>query len=205
MRELTAAVNRIQTVPLMLEQILGENHASVSNRHVSVEEQSQSIAPAPSVPLNANPPVDDNVDRKVSRSKSRGSRRAAAGRGPLRDGRSHCRSAAQPVRPERLTWGLYPALHRTLSVGIVQLGGRSSPASQPTASVFMGSMGTAILSVRSQVEHSNVRSSNPRVPGEIRASAILCLHTGHIGRSLIASPITLPQDHRQRTCCSLIM
>jgi hypothetical protein len=65
MRELTAAVNRIQTVPLMLEQILGENHASVSNRHVSVEEQSQSIAPAPSVPLNANPPVDDNVDRKV--------------------------------------------------------------------------------------------------------------------------------------------
>jgi hypothetical protein len=55
------------------------------------------------------------------------------------------------------------------------------------------------------VEHSNVRSSNPRVPGEIRASAILCLHTGHIGRSLIASPITLPQDHRQRTCCSLIM
>ncbi len=110
-----------------------------------------------------------------------------------------------------MTWGLYPALHRTLSVGIgheggiVQLGGRSSPASQPTASVFMGSMGTAILSVRSQVEHSNVRSSNPRVPGEIRASAILCLHTGHIGRSLIASPITLPQDHRQRTCCSLIM
>jgi hypothetical protein len=29
-----------------------------------------------------------------------------------------------------------------------------------------------------------LRSSNPRVPGEIRAEAILCLHTGHIGRSL---------------------
>jgi hypothetical protein len=69
------------------------------------------------------------------------------------------------------------------------------------ASVFIGSMVTEIFSVRSQVEHSNVRSWNPRVPGEIRATAILCLHTGHIGRSLIASPITLPQDRRQRTCC----
>jgi hypothetical protein len=47
------------------------------------------------------------------------------------------------------------------------------------------------------VEHSNVRSSNPRAPGEIRASTILCLHTGHIGRSPIASPISLPRDHRQ--------
>jgi hypothetical protein len=73
------------------------------------------------------------------------------------------------------------------------------------ASVFIGSMATETFSVRSQVEHSNVRSWNPRVPGEIRASAILCLHTGHIGRSPIASPITLPQDHRQRTCCSFIM
>jgi hypothetical protein len=41
--------------------------------------------------------------------------------------------------------------------------------------------------VRSQVEHSKVRSSNPRSPGEIRAKAIRSLHTGHIGRSLMES------------------
>lgn len=78
-----------------------------------------------------------------------------------------------------------------------QRGGRSSLASQPTASVCMGSTATLILSVRSQVEHSNVRSSKPRVPGEVRAKAILCLHVGHIGRSLIKLPITVPQDHRK--------
>lgn len=85
-----------------------------------------------------------------------------------------------------------------------QRGGRNSLASQPTASVCMGSTATEIFSMRSQVEHSNVRSSNPRVPGEIRAKAILCLHAGHIGRSLIKLPITVPQDHRQnRICCPL--
>jgi hypothetical protein len=34
-----------------------------------------------------------------------------------------------------------------------------------------------------------VRSSNPRSPGETRPKAILCLHTGHIGRSAIELPI----------------
>jgi hypothetical protein len=53
--------------------------------------------------------------------------------------------------------------------------------------------------VRSQVEHSKVRSSNPRVAGEIRASAILCLHTGHIGRSLTNSPITVPHEITGKT------
>jgi hypothetical protein len=61
------------------------------------------------------------------------------------------------------------------------------------ASVFMGSTATETFSMRSQVEHWKVRSSNPREPGEIRAKAILCLHTGHIGRSLIQLPITVPQ------------
>lgn len=42
-----------------------------------------------------------------------------------------------------------------------------------------------ILSVRPQVAHSNVRSSDPRSPGEIRANAIRCLHARHIGRSLV--------------------
>ena len=64
-----------------------------------------------------------------------------------------------------------------------QRGRRSSLASQPTASLFMGSTGIETFSVRSQVEHSKVRSSNPRSPKETRANIILCLHTGHIGRS----------------------
>jgi hypothetical protein len=83
-----------------------------------------------------------------------------------------------------------------------QRGGRSSLASQPMASVFMGSTATETFSMRWQVEHLNVRASNPRVPAEVRAKAILCLHTGHIGRSLIQLPITVPQDHRQNRTCS---
>ncbi|MEY9399500.1 RNA polymerase sigma factor (sigma-70 family) [Bradyrhizobium japonicum] len=63
-------------------------------------------------------------------------------------------------------------------------GGFNSPANQPTASVFIGSTAKDTISVRSQVEHSNVRSSKPRLPGETRAKAIRCLHTGHIGRVL---------------------
>jgi hypothetical protein len=70
-----------------------------------------------------------------------------------------------------------------------QRGGRNSLASQPTASDFKGSTRTETFSVRSQVEHSKVRSSKPRSPGEMRPSAILCLQTGHMGRSLIVSPI----------------
>jgi hypothetical protein len=98
--------------------------------------------------------------------------------------------------PEQGRWG------RRLSRRDRQRGGRNSLASQPMASVFMGSTATETFSMRSQVEHSNVRSSNPRVPGEIRAKAIVCLHTGHIGRSLIKLPITVPQDHRQNRTCS---
>lgn len=51
--------------------------------------------------------------------------------------------------------------------------------------------------MRSQVEHSKVRSSNPRSRGEMRASAIRCLHTRHMGRSLVeaAIPETLQADH----------
>jgi hypothetical protein len=72
-------------------------------------------------------------------------------------------------------------------------GGFNSPASQPTASVFIGSTANDAVSVRSQVEHSNVRFSNPDLPGEMRANAIRCLHTGHIGRSLIHAVIHWPQ------------
>lgn len=72
-------------------------------------------------------------------------------------------------------------------------GGFNSPASQPTASVFIGSTANDAVSVRSQVEHLNVRVSNPDLPGEMRANAIRCLHTGHIGRSLIHAVIHCPQ------------
>jgi hypothetical protein len=38
--------------------------------------------------------------------------------------------------------------------------------------------------MRWQVEHSNVRSSKPLSPGEIRPNPILCLQVGHDGRSI---------------------
>ncbi len=41
------------------------------------------------------------------------------------------------------------------------------------------------FSVRWQVRHSKVRSSKPLLPGEIRASPILCLQVRHIGRSTL--------------------
>src|SRR4051812_13846542 len=44
-------------------------------------------------------------------------------------------------------------------------------------------MGNETFSRRWQVAHSNVRTSTPRSPAEIRANPILCLQTGHIGRS----------------------
>lgn len=48
-------------------------------------------------------------------------------------------------------------------------GGLSSPASQPTASDFMGSTGIETCSARPQVEHSNVRNSKPRSPEKCAA------------------------------------
>jgi hypothetical protein len=78
-----------------------------------------------------------------------------------------------------------------------QRGGLNSPASQPTASVFVGSLDIEICSVRPQVEHSNVRISKPLSPGAIRASAIRCLHAGHIGLSFVSPPMdTLPGRYR---------
>ena len=51
-----------------------------------------------------------------------------------------------------------------------------------------------------QVLHSKVRSSKPRLPGEIRANPILCLQVGHIGRSTIdglcMTPATEGKDMR---------
>ena len=75
------------------------------------------------------------------------------------------------------------------------LGGRSSPASQPTASVFIGSTGKDTFSTRSQLLHSNVRSSTPFARGATRANLILCLQAGHIGRSAmkkLAIPVPSP-------------
>jgi hypothetical protein len=47
--------------------------------------------------------------------------------------------------------------------------------------------------MRWQVEHSNVRSSKPRFPAEIRASLKLCLQIGHMGRPIVkAKLLTAP-------------
>jgi hypothetical protein len=85
-----------------------------------------------------------------------------------------------------------------------QCGGFCSLANQPRASGFIGSTAKLSFSVRWQVAHSKVRSSKPLFPGEMRASAILCLQVGHIGRwagILIAwAPIT-PGNRRGRNSC----
>ena len=83
-----------------------------------------------------------------------------------------------------------------------QLGGFSSPASQPTASVFKGSIGNETSSVRLHVLHSKVRRSNPRSPGEIRARPILCLQVGHIGRSTVENELRISLHPAPTICFS---
>src|SRR3990170_1794197 len=78
-----------------------------------------------------------------------------------------------------------------------QRGGFNSLASQPNASVFMGSTAKDIFSVRWQVLHSKVRSSKPRGPGEIRASPILCLQVGQDGRSSIEEELRITPRSRK--------
>ncbi len=80
----------------------------------------------------------------------------------------------------------------------LQRGGRSSPASPSHRIRLHGSTSTEIFSIRPHVEHSNVRCSNPRSPGEMPASAIRCLHTGHIGRSLVEAIIPNPRGDHDR-------
>src|SRR4051812_22399905 len=77
---------------------------------------------------------------------------------------------------------------------IVQRGDRNSLASQPMASFFIGSMATETFSVLAggAFERPLLKPARGN-----RAKAILCLHTGHIGQSLIASPMTISQDHRR--------
>lgn len=64
-RELTDAVSRVETIPLMLESILGEKWKATRNRMVSIEEQYDSMSPAPNLPTNANPPVETRPERDV--------------------------------------------------------------------------------------------------------------------------------------------
>jgi hypothetical protein len=65
----------------------------------------------------------------------------------------------------------------------LQRGGLNSLASQPTASILNGSTGKEDFFIKWQVRHSKVRSSKPRLPGEIRANPIPCLQMGQDGRS----------------------
>ena len=66
----------------------------------------------------------------------------------------------------------------------------------------MGSTGNETFTIRWQVLHSKVRSSRPRLPGEIRVSPILCLQVGHDGRSamevLITQTSETPNDRRDQ-------
>jgi hypothetical protein len=52
-------------------------------------------------------------------------------------------------------------------------------------------MAEEIFSIRWQVRHSKVRSSKPRVPGEILANPILWLQEGHIGRSTMEDEVRM--------------
>jgi hypothetical protein len=54
------------------------------------------------------------------------------------------------------------------------------------------------FSMRWQVRHSKVRSSKPLLPGEIRASPILCLQVRHIGRSTLEDEIRIAPHPRKR-------
>jgi hypothetical protein len=58
-------------------------------------------------------------------------------------------------------------------------------------------MATETFSVRWQVAHSKVRISTPRSPGEIRANPILCLQTGHIGRSAMELELRITRITRR--------
>src|SRR5258708_16870535 len=79
-------------------------------------------------------------------------------------------------------------------------GGLSSLAIQPTASVFKGSTGKETFRIQWQVLHSKVRSSTPRLPGEIPVNPIPCLQVGHDRRSAIELLITTPhlEDNTRR-------
>ena len=52
-----------------------------------------------------------------------------------------------------------------------------------------------------QVRHSKVRSSKPRLPGEIRANPILCSQVRHSGRSTIEDELRISQ-HPETVCVS---
>jgi hypothetical protein len=61
-------------------------------------------------------------------------------------------------------------------------------------------MANETFSIRRQVAHSNVRTSTPGWPAEIPANPILCLQTGHIGRSAMEYELRIthhpPNDTR---------
>jgi hypothetical protein len=59
-------------------------------------------------------------------------------------------------------------------------------------------MATETFSMRSQVLHWKVRSTKPRLPGEIRASPILCLQVAHVGRSTRENELRIAQ-HPEET------
>jgi len=73
-------------------------------------------------------------------------------------------------------------------------GGLSSPASQPSASVFIGSTGKEIFSVRWQVAHSNIRCSKPRAAPDIRPTPSCAAGRTHRPLYNGIAHITLPNE-----------
>jgi hypothetical protein len=59
-------------------------------------------------------------------------------------------------------------------------------------------MANETFSMRWQVAHSNVRTSTPRSPAEIRANPILCLQAGHIGRSTMEQELRITHHPPKR-------
>jgi hypothetical protein len=66
----------------------------------------------------------------------------------------------------------------------IQRGGLSSPEGHPGASpVFIGSLGTSLVEMRSQLVHSKVRRSYPGGAGEMLSSVMRAWQCGQRGRS----------------------
>jgi hypothetical protein len=89
-----------------------------------------------------------------------------------------CRKNGRPVGSA--AWSDVPSSSRDR----VYVGGFNSPAIQPAATVFIGSLATAFVKLWSHFLHSNVRSSRPSGPGAIPTSIMRPSHFGHPGRRI---------------------
>lgn len=109
------------------------------------------------------------------------------GIGPLGQARTRCACSLQKsssIRP--------PLTHAKLQPNSIEAASTRLPASRP----HLSSLGPRRKTPLQCVRRSSIRrcSSNPRLPGEMRANAIRCLQTGHIGRSVKDAVIPGPRS-----------